>query len=169
MAPRRIVGKKMKSHNFYCSEELWKEMQADAERHNESDSEYIRNAINKRVSATFGKSEVKKILPEQIKYNESVKADKPTILYGSTRVSEKDLKEYLSDTMIIDDMSSDELSESVKKTTIMEAAEALQPMELVAEKDGKAVKADKLTEALSKEPKYPKGEKQVQTFFKGGK
>jgi hypothetical protein len=36
------------------------------------------------------------------------------------------------------------------------AAEPIQPMDLVAEKNGKAVKASKIEETLSKKPKYPK-------------
>ena len=44
-------GEKMKNHNFYCSEELWERMKAHAEIADESDSEYIRNAIFMRVSS----------------------------------------------------------------------------------------------------------------------
>jgi hypothetical protein len=44
--PRKVTP--MKMHNFYCSEELWKAMQERAIEINESDSEYIRRAVEQR-------------------------------------------------------------------------------------------------------------------------
>jgi len=51
--------------------------------------------------------------------------------------------EYLSDYIRKAVEVRNSLGKTEKKTVTMEAAEDLQPMELVAEKDGKAVKADK--------------------------
>jgi hypothetical protein len=44
--PRKITP--MKFHGFYCPDELWKAMQDAATSLNESDSEYIRKAVEMR-------------------------------------------------------------------------------------------------------------------------
>jgi len=41
----------MKYHGFYCTDELWKEMQECAVTVNESDSEYIRGSILERIKS----------------------------------------------------------------------------------------------------------------------
>jgi hypothetical protein len=48
MSPRRIKGNPMKFKGFYCSDELFKQMQDIAIVLNESDSEYIRKAVEQR-------------------------------------------------------------------------------------------------------------------------
>ena len=47
--PRKV--ERMKFRGFYCPEELWKEMQGIAEKLNESDSEFIRAAIQLRIGS----------------------------------------------------------------------------------------------------------------------
>jgi hypothetical protein len=46
MSPRKVTP--MKFHGFYCSNELYTKMQDIAVSLNESDSEYIRRAIEER-------------------------------------------------------------------------------------------------------------------------
>ena len=48
MSARRKKGSPMKYRGFYCPDELWQEMQRCAEIADESDSEYIRKAIEMR-------------------------------------------------------------------------------------------------------------------------
>lgn len=48
MSPRIKKGSPMKYHGFYCDDELWKEMQKAAIELDESDSEYIRKAVDNR-------------------------------------------------------------------------------------------------------------------------
>ena len=55
-------GQAMKYRGFYCSEEIYKEMQEIAVGLNESDSEYIRKAIEMRNENY--KHEPKVIIPE---------------------------------------------------------------------------------------------------------
>ena len=52
MSARRKKGQTpMKYHGFYCTDELWKEMQECAVTVNESDSEYIRGSILERIKS----------------------------------------------------------------------------------------------------------------------
>lgn len=48
MSPRRKKGDPMKYRGFYCPDDLWKDMQFAAEKLDESDSEYIRKAMEER-------------------------------------------------------------------------------------------------------------------------
>jgi hypothetical protein len=63
MSPRRKRGEPMKYRGFYCPDDLWKDMQSAAEKLDESDSEYIRKAIEMRNAYTV---KVKDIPAEDI-------------------------------------------------------------------------------------------------------
>ena len=125
---RRIPGYKMRNHNFYCSEELWEKMQKFAAEINMSDSEYIRRAIehynfwvemNIQQDAGFkGIIDIPKAL-EEIEQEQR----KPASIIVGEETAKK--------------------AQKLCKTSKLEAAEPIQPMDLVAEKDGKTVKADK--------------------------
>lgn len=49
MSPRRKPGEKMKYRGFYCTDELYKEMQDAAASLDESDAEFIRTAVKERI------------------------------------------------------------------------------------------------------------------------
>jgi len=56
-------GKPMKYHGFYCTPELWEAMRKAAIKLDESDSEYIRKAIEQRNNSGQAKA-TKSTIPE---------------------------------------------------------------------------------------------------------
>lgn len=79
MSPRKVTP--MKMHNFYCPDELWAEMQKNAISLNEFDSEFVRTAIEFRLS----------FIDDGKKFEESIRkaATKPTIPELKAKVNGK--------------------------------------------------------------------------------
>lgn len=79
MSARRKKGSPMKYRGFYCTDELYLEMQSIAEKLNESDAEYIRKAVEQR-NAQY----------KQIKEGDKVKNKETGEEYTVVKVREDD-------------------------------------------------------------------------------
>lgn len=69
MAPRRKQGEKMKYRGFYCGDKLYAELQRCAEILDETDSEYIRKAVEQRNAQYKGCTTIDKEAAEVLAYS----------------------------------------------------------------------------------------------------